>query len=344
MPASPSHPPQATASSATSYEYDVADNTDYTHDTVMAACLTEESAAAWCRRVGLLANRMACPKCANAMRLTGSGNMERWRCGRPSCRVKRSARANSFFSGSRAKLRQLVKILWFWATQTPAGSATEFTAASPTTITQWYTYARDVCSAEMLRCDMEVGGVGHVVEIDETSLRKKQKYNRGKNHPDFWVFGGVDRATKKWFAKVVFNDRTKPLLSAVIKKHIHPGTLIMSDMGKAYVTIVTRGKNKGKIYSLANNRLLRGMRYQHLWVNHTKNFRDPDTGAHTNRIEGVWEVKIKQRMKSARGMAKTMVAGYLDECLWRSWYFREKASKADYVHGLVIAIRKGYPV
>ncbi|KAE9343441.1 hypothetical protein PR003_g8983 [Phytophthora rubi] len=42
-----------------------------------------------------------------------------------------------------------------------------------------------------------------------------------------------------------------------------------------------------------------------------------------------------------------MVAGYLNECLWRSWllwYFREKASKADYFHGHTIPIRKGYPV
>ncbi|KAE8998858.1 hypothetical protein PR001_g18260 [Phytophthora rubi] len=87
----------------------------------------------------------------------------------------------------------------------------------------------------------------------------------------------------------------------------------MSDMWKAYVTIVMRGKHKGKVYSLVNNR---GRRYQH-------------------------------RMKSTRVIAKTMVAGYLNECLWRSWllwYFREKASKADYFHGHTIPIRKGYPV
>eukprot|EP00644_Phytophthora_capsici_P008105 jgi/Phyca11/125928/e_gw1.60.148.1 len=60
------------------------------------------------------------------------------------------------------------------------------------------------------------------------------------------------------------------------------------------------------------------MNYQHQWVNHSKNFKDPITGAHANRIEGVWEVNIKQRIKSARGMRKTVVAGYLDECMWRS--------------------------
>ncbi|KAE9027868.1 hypothetical protein PR002_g10549 [Phytophthora rubi] len=131
--ASPAHPGRATASSATSYEYNVADNTDYSHDTVVAACLTEEEAVAWCRRVGLLANGMACLMCANAMRLTGWGHRQRWRCGRSSCRLELSTGANSFFFGSHAKLRQLV---WLCVTQVPARSATEFTAASPTTITQ----------------------------------------------------------------------------------------------------------------------------------------------------------------------------------------------------------------
>ncbi|KAE9343442.1 hypothetical protein PR003_g8982 [Phytophthora rubi] len=39
----------------------------------------------------------------------------------------------------------------------------------------------------------------------------------------------------------------------------------MSDMWKAYVTIVMRGKHKGKVYSLVNNR---GRRYQHVGQPH----------------------------------------------------------------------------
>lgn len=63
------------------------------------------------------------------------------------------------------------------------------------------------------------------------------------------------------------------------------------------------------------------MRYTHHCVNHSVNFVDPLTGAHTNRIEGVWEVKIKARIKSERGMKKTVLPGILDECLWRTWFF-----------------------
>jgi hypothetical protein len=46
---------------------------------------------------------------------------------------------------------------------------------------------------------LQVGGLGHIVEIDETSLKKKSKYNRGVHHKDCWLFGGVDRTSGRWF-------------------------------------------------------------------------------------------------------------------------------------------------
>ena len=43
-----------------------------------------------------------------------------------------------------------------------------------------------------------LGGVGTVVEIDETHLGSKRNYNRGRVHPglDMWVFGIMERQTK----------------------------------------------------------------------------------------------------------------------------------------------------
>ncbi len=154
---------------------------------------------------------------------------------------------------------------------------------------------------------MQVGGEGHVVEIDETSLKKKSKYNRGTRHEDCWLFGGVDRTTNRWFGMIVFDDRTKPTLSDVIKRYIKPKTLIMSDMWRAYVSV-----NGTKTFTLENNRHLRHMQYSHKWVNHSKNFVDPKTGAHTQRIEGVWEVLVKQYLKAMRGWKRTLIASYLD--------------------------------
>ncbi|KAE8887772.1 hypothetical protein PF010_g17385 [Phytophthora fragariae] len=57
------------------------------------------------------------------------------------------------------------------------------------------------------------------------------------------------------------------------------------------------------------------MNYTHRWVNNDECFVDPVTGAHTNRIEGAWEVRIKRHLKRMRGVRKELLAGYLDEFL-----------------------------
>jgi transposase-like protein len=164
-------------------------------------------------------------------------------------------------------------------------------------------------------------------------MKKKSKYNRGTQHKDFWVFGGVERSTGKWFCKLVNGDRTKPTLSQQIKAHIAPETTIMSDKFASYVS-------SNEKHTLENNRMLKKMKYSHKWVNHSENFVDPDTGAHTQTIEGVWEVKLKMHVKKMRGMRKDMIGSYLDEYMWRSWFFPKKARLDQYFNGLIFGIRK----
>ncbi|KAH9115851.1 hypothetical protein LEN26_012953 [Aphanomyces euteiches] len=141
----------------------------------------------------------------------------------------------------------------------------------------------------MRSCTLKIGGVGSIVEIDETSLKKKSKYGRGTQHEDRWLFGGVDRETKKWFGVLTFNDRTRARLVPIIANHIREGTLIVSDKFSAYVS---------QRNTLANNPALARMGYSHMWVNHSRNFVNPVNGAHTQSIEGVWEVRIKQYLKA----------------------------------------------
>ncbi|ETV89491.1 hypothetical protein H257_00755 [Aphanomyces astaci] len=131
---------------------------------------------------------------------------------------------------------------------------------------------------------------------------------------DCWLFGGVDRATKRWFVILVGEDRTKLTLLALMKKHVRPGTLIMSDKFGSYVST-------NVAHSLANNRYLQDIKYGHQWVNHTDNFVGPTTGAHTQCIEG---------------MVPGLLPPFLDECLWRSWYFPSGTSGTTYFKGLAV--------
>ena len=91
------------------------------------------------------------------------------------------------------------------------------------------------------------------VETDESKFGKA-KFNRGRYIEGQWVFGGICRL------------RDKDTLLPIIRAHILPGTCVMSDMWKAYDCLKDEG-------------------YTHLTVNHSLNFVDPDTGAHTQRIE-----------------------------------------------------------
>ncbi|KAG9407541.1 hypothetical protein AC1031_002253 [Aphanomyces cochlioides] len=68
------------------------------------------------------------------------------------------------------------------------------------------------------------------------------------------------------------------------------------------------------------------MSYAHMWVNHSTNFVNPLNGAHTQSIEGVWEVRVKQYLKAMRGVQTDDLQSYLDQFLWRSWYFPENAT------------------
>jgi transposase-like protein len=119
----------------------------------------------------------------------------------------------------------------------------------------------------LMRNKTQIGGNGIIVEIDEAKFGRR-KYNRGRLITGQWVFGGVERQTKKMFVIPVPSRKAEVLLP-LIKDHIAPGSVIHSDCWKAYQQI-----NKSI--------------YQHHVVNHSKNFVDPDTGTHTQNIERLW--------------------------------------------------------
>ncbi|KAG6576484.1 uncharacterized protein IUM83_08940 [Phytophthora cinnamomi] len=187
---------------------------------------------------------------------------------------------------------------------------------SQNAVSDWYAGCRVLCSKELLNGEFKIGGGGHIAEIDETSLKRKSKYGRGKFCKEVWLFGGVDRTTGQWFGCIVYNKRTKATLLPIIKKFIKPRTRIHSDMFASYVA--ERG---ARVHTLANNHMLAGMHYEHSWVNHSLNFVDPVTGTHTNTIDGLWEMHIKRHIKAMRGMKKDYLDGYLDEYMWRSCFF-----------------------
>lgn len=155
-----------------------------------------------------------------------------------------------------------------------------------------------VCADDILKHPQKVGGQGLTVEIDET-LYARRKYNRGRQLPEQWVFGGVCRENNQVFLCAV-DRRDKSTLHDCIKNFIEPGSTIMSDMWKGY-----EGIEK-----------IEGFNFKHYTVNHTENFVDPETGAHTQRIESTWN-SLKRTNKLHCGTSREMMDSYLCEFIWR---------------------------
>ena len=102
------------------------------------------------------------------------------------------------------------------------------------------------------------------------------------------MFGGICRESRDTFM-IPVDDRT----SAICHQRLYtvePGTTIISDCWKAYDCLASEG-------------------YKHFKVNHKVNFVDPDTGAHTNRIERHWRDAKNLVPKYSR--TKAHFVGYL---------------------------------
>ena len=112
------------------------------------------------------------------------------------------------------------------------------------------------------------------VEVDESKFGTR-KYNVCRVIEGQWVFGGICRQTKDFFL-VPVASRDSATLVAIIRDRIQPNTTIISDCWKAY-------------------KCLKDEAFQHLTVNHSMNFVDPITGAHTQNIESHWRV-VKDQM------------------------------------------------
>ena len=270
--------------------------------------MDHERCIQWCKEHNLLASSVQCPRaqCTNTLRWTrrnSSRDGYEWRCSKKSCNGMASIRQNSWFSGSRLSIEKVLALTYAWAHNFTSSQAVHETSlgdeqTSTETVVDWYHYCREVCAERIMKHHAEaIGGPGTTVEIDESKFGK-MKYHRGRYIEGQWVFGGICRETKACFL-VPVERRDKDTLLPIIRAHILPGTCVMSDMWKAYDCLQDEG-------------------YNHLTVNHSLNFVDPDTGAHTQRIENTWW-EIKRSMPRT-GTSKDLFSSYLQEWLWRKQY------------------------
>lgn len=142
-----------------------------------------------------------------------------------------------------------------------------------------------------------IGGPGEIVEIDEAKFGKR-KYNRGRNIEGQWILGGIERGSGRSFL-VPVRDRTARTLIRLIRRWVLPGTTIITDCWKAC-------------------RRLKQYEFHHLTVNHSQNFVDPQSGAHTNTVERRW--RDARGAVPKYGNRKQHFPGYLAKFLFTKRY------------------------
>ena len=96
------------------------------------------------------------------------------------------------------------------------------------------------------------------------------------------------------------NKRDHNTLSNLIRKHVKPGTTLVTDEWRGYCGI-------------------EGYNYEHYTVTHDTSFVDQKTGANTQTIESQW--RSMRRRLDRGGIPKDELASHMCEFLWRRYCY-----------------------
>ena len=117
---------------------------------------------------------------------------------------------------------------------------------------------------------------------------------------------------------VIF-PRNKHTLLPIIEKFILPNSVIYSDLWKAYNDLESAG-------------------YDHLAINHSLNFVDPDNKEiHTQNVERLWR-DVKEYVKRPGIRAE-----YMYQYLARYLFIRSGKNHGDLLHRFLLSAAKLYP-
>ena len=233
------------------------------------------------------------------------------------CRFSRSLFKGTWFERSHLSVSQVCHLncLWLILPYPRQFIIESEIGVSNKTVVDWCSFCREVCIFWLSKESKVLGGPGVVVEIDESKFGKR-KYNRGRWLDGQWVFGGFERGSKNCFLVPVPSHGSDVLLD-IIKEWIRPGTTVVSDCWKAYDCLSNEG-------------------FVHENVNHSKNFVDPQSRAHTQHIERTWR-EVRGGIPHFGRKEKHMV-GYLAEFLFK----RKYPDYREWVHAFFTAAGQLY--
>ena len=187
----------------------------------------DDSIVRFLRDHKVLPNEVVCPKCGAQCIHLEDQNI--WRCTstyviqntRKSCGFSVSDRKGTFLDRIRFPPWKMVLFVnHFLSRYWDHKGVMESLHLSSATSVDWRSFCCEVTDYWFANQEA-IGGVGVEVEIDET-LISRRKYGRGRMRKQIWLFGGIERVSKRRFVVPltgsVGHKRNKETLIPLIKK------------------------------------------------------------------------------------------------------------------------------
>lgn len=262
---------------------------------------SNEAVVEFLHNKGMLKRQGACPTCStDMMTVNYSRNKDglAFRCYKTDCggyKKYHSVRINSVLSNFTVPLRTFLRVCWKWYNNHTQVQMSAELDICQKTLVKIVSFLRDKCMAYFVSNPVKLGGYNLIVEIDE------KKYHRGRQTSrEIWVFGLIDTSSEhKTMSLHIVDDRKAETLLPIIDEVCLPGTIIHSDMWKAYGGLSSNSK------------------FVHRTVNHSENFVDPSTGVNTQTIESQWN-KCKYFIKMHKGVVGHKLEDILAEFMWKA--------------------------
>lgn len=245
---------------------------------------------------------LKCSKCDHETKL--NLNKKLYVCKFYKCRKAISPLKGTIFNKLTLPLNIQLHVLYYFLGKVPCSFTASTLGISKNTVSSYNKlFRKHLKNKQLPNMNIKIGGRNTIVEMDETKIAKR-KYNKGHRVEGAWVIGGIERSKLKTKIKnenkklflIPIEERNIDNIDLIVKKYVKKGTTIYTDCWKGY-----------------NN--LKNIGYKHMTVNHSKHFKDPETGVHTNTIEGTWN-GLKQSI-IPRNRNKKDILLYLKEYQWR---------------------------
>ena len=265
--------------------------------------------------VGIFPTGYRCEFCGFHMRKVKQINIWYWICTRRHNGIKCNKgkfgiRKGTFLDHTHFNIQTVMRIVWNFVYRLSVSQCKQYAAISAKTdhtVVEYYADCRRVCTSWIWdeRNIPKLGGFGKIVEFDESYFPGAPKYNKGRrlgtnwDDDDKWVFGLTERDNLNCVLVQIPSNRKREQLLPIINQHCLQGTIFTSDGWKAY-------------HKLAEHLPLEDC--LHFTVNHSENYVDPDSGAHTQTIEGLWG-HVKDFLP-VRGMKPADLGSYLGWFMW----------------------------